>query len=38
VQTVEDSPVMGIRFENVDLEDRAALVRFLVKELERFRL
>jgi hypothetical protein len=38
VQTVEDSPVMGVRFENVDLEDRAALIRFLAKELERFRL
>ncbi len=38
VQTVETSPVMGVRFEDVDLDDRAALMRFLAKELERFRL
>jgi hypothetical protein len=38
VQTVEAGPVMGVRFEDVDLEDRAALMRFLAKELERFRL
>ncbi len=38
VHTVETGPVMGVRFEDVDLDDRATLMRFLTKELERFRL
>jgi hypothetical protein len=38
VHTVEAGPVMGVRFEEVDPDDRAALMRFLTKELERFRL
>jgi len=32
------SPVMGVRFDDVGLEDRSALSRFLAGEIQRFRL
>ncbi len=38
VHTIEAGPVVGIRFQDVEPDDRAALMRFLTKELERFRL
>lgn len=38
VHTIEAGSVVGIRFEEVDPDDRAALMRFLTRELERFRL
>jgi hypothetical protein len=38
IGTVEAMPVMGIRFEEVELEDRHALIRFLSEQLRRFRV
>jgi hypothetical protein len=34
----EPSPVMGVRFDDVDAEGGSALSRFLAAELQRFRL
>jgi len=38
VAGAESSPVMGVQFDDLEPEGRAALLRFLAEELQRFRL